>query len=323
MTESEPVRASQVRSSDPQYDYAALTPAVLAQLTREYGVDFATALWYDRVRNAEPHRAFIEAVEALDADAALPPASARVLVAPAAFWREYPQFGADGAAVLEVARGLGMRADRIDTPSTGSVSENARVIREALEREADGSVVLVSLSKGGADVRVALEQDPALARKVRAWINVCGIIYGSPLVDEMLDGAWWRRLAVRAFLARWRAGFGLIRELRHAPFPRAAAPAGVFVVNVVACPLSTHTAGAITKRHRQLAVLGPNDGSTLLTDAIVDGGVVYPVWGADHYFRTPDAPVLIRRILLHLGASGHLPVRSNVEPSPSLGERPG
>ncbi|HEY0016627.1 MAG TPA: hypothetical protein VGC13_09925 [Longimicrobium sp.] len=281
----------------------------MRNLTREYGVDFATALWYDRVRSAEPHRAFIEAVEALDADAALPPTSARLLLAPAAFWREYPQFGADGAAVLAVARDLGLDVEMIRTPSTGSVSENARVIREALEREADGSVVLASLSKGGADVRMALEQDPALARKVRAWINVCGIIHGSPLVDQMLDGAWWRRLAVRAFLARWRADFGLIRELRHAPSPRATAPAGVYVVNVVACPLSIHTAGAITKRHRQLAALGPNDGSTLLTDAIADGGVVYPVWGADHYFRTPDAPVLIRRILLHLGASGHLAPR--------------
>jgi hypothetical protein len=298
------------RGSYPEYDFAALTPAVFAALTREHGVDFATALWYDRVRRAEPHRAFIKAVEALDADAALPPTSARLLVAPAAFWREYPQFGADGAAVLAAARALGMNAEMIRTPSTGSVSENARVIRQALAKEADGSVVLASLSKGGADVRMALEQDPALARKVRAWINVCGIIHGSPLVDGMLDGAWWRRLALRAFLARWRADFGLLRELRHAPSPRAMAPAGVFVVNVVACPLSIHTAGAITKRHRQLARLGPNDGSTLLADAIVDGGVVYPVWGADHYFRTPDAPALIRRILLHLGATGHLPASS-------------
>lgn len=329
VTESEPWRAVlehlilQARASYTNYDYAALTPAVLAQLTRENGVDFATALWYDRVRSAEPHRAFIEAVEAIDADAALPPISARMLVAPAAFWREYPQFGADGAAVLAAARALGMDAEMIRTPSTGSVSENAYVIRDALEKEADGSVILASLSKGGADVRMALEQDPELTRKVRAWINVCGLVHGSPLVDDMLDGPWWRRLAVRAFLARWRAGFGLLRELRHAPFPRATAPAGVYVVNVVACPLSTHTAGAITKRHRQLAALGPNDGSTLLTDAIVDGGVIYPVWGADHYFRTPEAPQLIRRILPHLGASGHLPPRSNVESSPSTGESTG
>jgi hypothetical protein len=314
---------AEARASYPEYDYAALTPAVLAQLTREHGVDFATALWYDRVRRAEPHRAFIEEVDALDAEAALSTNSARLLVAPAAFWREYPQFGADGAAVLNVARELGMDAEMIRTPSTGSVSENACVIREALAKEEDGSVILASLSKGGADVRMALQQDPALARKVRAWINVCGILHGSPLVDDMLDGPWWRRLAVRAFLARWRADFGLIRELRHAPSPRAAAPGGVYVVNVVACPLSSHTAGAITRRHRKLAALGPNDGSTLLTDAIVDGGVIYPVWGADHYFRTPDAPELIRRILLHLGASGHLPPRSNVESSPSQDESTG
>jgi hypothetical protein len=313
----------QARSICGGFDYAALTPAVLTQLTREHGVDSMTAVWYDRVRHTEPHRAFIGAVEALDADAALPLTSARLLVVPAAFWREYPQFGADGAAVLAVARALGMDAEMIRTPSTGSVSENARVICEALEREADGSVVLASLSKGGADVRMALEQDPTLARKVRAWINVCGIVHGSPLVDQMLDGPWWRRLALRAFLARWRADFGLLRELRHAPSPRATAPAGVYVVNVVACPLSTHTAGAITRRHRQLGTIGPNDGSTLLTDAIVDGGVIYPVWGADHYFRTPEVPVLIRRILLHLGASGHLPARSNVESSPFLNESAG
>jgi hypothetical protein len=308
-------------------DYAALTPPVLASLTREHGVDAATALWYDRVRQAEPHRAFIDAVEAVDAGAALPATSARVLVAPAAFWREYPRFGADGAAVIAAARALGMDAEMIRTPSTGGVSENARVIREALAKEADGSVILASLSKGGADVRVALEQEPALARKVRAWINVCGLVHGTPLVDEALDGPWWRRLAIRAFLARWSADFRLIRELRHAPpaplSARATAPAGVFVVNVVACPLSIHTAGATTKRHRKLGARGPNDGSTLLTDAIVDGGVVYPVWGADHYFRTPEAPALIRRILLHLGASGHLPPRSNVESSHSPGERTG
>jgi hypothetical protein len=300
----------QARSAYPEHHYAALTPAVLATLTREHGVDFATALWYDRVRSAEPHRAFIEGVEAVDADAALAPTSTRLLVAPAAFWREYPQFGADGAAVLAVARALGMDAEMIPTRSTGSVSENARIIREALEKEADASVILASLSKGGADVRMALEQGGEARRKVAAWINVCGLVHGTPLIDDLFAGAWWRRLAMRAFLARWRAGFGLIRELRHAPgsplSARATAPEGVFVVNVVACPLSIHTAGAITRRHRQLAAWGPNDGSTLLTDAVVDGGVVYPVWGADHYFRTPDAPVLIRRILLHLGATGHL-----------------
>jgi hypothetical protein len=41
-----------------------------------------------------PQRAFVDGVEALNA-VTLPPTSARLLVAPAAFWREYPRFGAD------------------------------------------------------------------------------------------------------------------------------------------------------------------------------------------------------------------------------------
>ncbi len=286
-------------------------PPVLPRVSREHGVDFATALLYDRLRNAEPHRAFIEAVDAIDPAAPLPPTPARLLIAPAAFWREYPQLGADGAAVLALARALGISAERIPTHSTGGVTENARIIREALAKEADGSIILVSLSKGGADVRVALEEGGAPLRKVRAWINVCGLVHGTPLVDQFFSGPWWRRMMVRAFLARHRADFRLVRELGHAPgsplSARAVAPEGIHVINVIACPLSEHTSGALAKRHRQLSALGPNDGSTLLTDAIVNGGVIYPVWGADHYFRTPDAPNLIRRILLHLGTAGHLP----------------
>jgi hypothetical protein len=250
-------------------------------------------------------------VDSADLTTSLPQTSARLLIAPAAFWREYPQFGADGAAVLAVARALGISAGRITTRSTGSVTENARIIRDVLAKEEDGSVILVSLSKGGADVRVALDEGGAPLRKVRAWINVCGLVHGTPLVDQFFAGPWWRRMMVHAFLARHRAGFSLIRELGHAPgsplSARAVAPEGVHVINVIACPLSEHTSGALAKRHRQLAALGPNDGSTLLTDAIVDGGVTYPVWGADHYFRTPDAPILIRRILLHPGTAGHLP----------------
>lgn len=299
------------RDSYADCDYDALTPRKLADVTREHGVDFATALLYDRIRHAEPHRAFIEAVDAIDPAASLPPTSARLLIAPAAFWREYPQLGADGAAVLAVARELGISAERIPTRSTGGVTENARIIRDALAKEEDGSVILVSLSKGGADVRVALEEGGAPLRKVRAWINVCGLVHGTPLVDQFFAGPWWGRMMVRAFLARHRADFSLIRELGHAPgsplSARAVAPEGVHVVNVIASPLSEHTSGALAKRHRQLSALGPNDGSTLLTDAIVDDGVIYPVWGADHYFRTPDAPMLIRRILLHQGTAGHLP----------------
>jgi hypothetical protein len=274
---------------------------------REHGVDAATRLFYDDVRGTEPHRSFIAAVDATDPAAPLPPTRARLLVAPAAFHREYPRLGADGAVVRAEARALGIPTALIPTRSTGGVRENARIVRDALAAEEDGSVVLVSLSKGGTEVRRALEEGGAPVRKVRVWVNVCGLVRGTPLVDRVLAGPWWRRVPVRAFLARHRADMGMLRGLEHGPGGHAAAPPGVFVVNVVACPLSGHTAGALARRHRLLGALGPNDGSTLLRDAVVEGGVIYPVWGADHYFRTPGAPALIRRILLHLGARGHLP----------------
>ena len=39
---------------------------------------------------------------------------------------------------------------------------------------------------------------------------------------------------------------------------------------------------------------------TLVTDAIVPGGHVYPVWGADHFLRVPEASALLYRLFLWL-----------------------
>jgi hypothetical protein len=53
--------------------------------------------------------------------------------------------------------------------------------------------------------------------------------------------------------------------------------------------------------HRRIAPLGPNDGTVLLTDILRWPGEVYPVWGADHYFRPEGtARALLRAVLLHL-----------------------
>jgi hypothetical protein len=57
--------------------------------------------------------------------------------------------------------------------------------------------------------------------------------------------------------------------------------------------------------------LGPNDGLTLLRDAILEPGTIYPVWGADHYFRLPAIATLLRRLVGHLCSHGFL----NASPS--------
>ena len=295
----------------PSLGFHDLSTATLARVTRERGVDFATALLYDRLRRSTEHGRFIAQLEALEPNLdALPRLEGAVLVAPAAFYQELPEFGGDGQLIRDIAAEFGLRAALLSVPSTGSVSENAAAIRRALAAEQDGAVAIISLSKGGADVRLALEAGGPAIRKVRVWLQLGGLVRGSPVANQLLGGAWWRRALLSGVRAATGASDGLVRELATGPGSLlgrpAAAPTGVLVINVVGFPLSCHLSGSVRRRHRQLARLGPNDGSTLLREAMLEPGLVYPVWGAEHYFRVPRVSHLLYALFLYLARTGHL-----------------
>ena len=289
----------------PGLTYAGLSPERLVRITAERGVDVATAVLYDRLRRSPEHGPFIARVEALSPQPqALPRLRGSVLVAPAAFFQEFPGSGGDGLLVRDVAGAFGLRTDVLPVSSTGTVTQNAALIREALASEPDGSVLLVSLSKGGADVRLALEGAPALAAKLRAWISICGLLRGSPVANELLGQPLWRRLATRLSLAALGGGYGALAELRYGPGTLLGrpfrVPPALPAISVVGFPLSSHLSPTVRQRHQRLAALGPNDGSTPLLDAILPGSLVYPVWSADHYFRVPQGARLLYQLFAYL-----------------------
>ena len=299
----------------PKVGYDSLSATFLAKIAQERGVDFATALFYNRIRNSNEHGPFINEIDSLiPIPTKLPQFSGRVLIVPAAFYREYPKYGGDGRLIREVAAGFGLEARLLSLPSTGTVTENAALIRQALAAEPDKSVILVSLSKGGADVRIALEAGGLPLRKVQVWLQICGLIRGSPLIDQLLNGRWWQRVLLSGYLTYMGANIRLAKELTHQSGSLLAnpafAPPEVLVINVLGFPLTFHLVRNVRRRHQKLAPFGPNDGSTLLRDAIVEAGLTYPVWGADHYFQVPEASQLLHKLFLYLGRSGVL-VSSN------------
>lgn len=294
----------------PRLTYDDCTRDILADVARRHGVDAATLAFYDCIRSAPRNHAL---VAALDARTDLPgPSAARaraqVLIAPALFYRERPDIGGDGAVVQAAARAAGFCVRLLPVASGGTASVNAATIRDLLPAYCDRPTVLVSLSKGTADVRLAFERMPSLPRNLAAWVNVSGLAHGTPAIDR-LTSRWWSRLAIRALLARHRAPFELTREFAtgggSALNVPARAPHGLLTVNLIACPLSRHFTTRFGRiRHRQMAHLGPNDGLTLLRDAIVEPGLVYPVLGADHYFRSAEVPRVIVRLLAFLESQG-------------------
>jgi hypothetical protein len=244
---------------------------------------------YENVRS--PLAAAIEAappIERLDAT---------VVIVPGAFYRTHRHTGADGRVIRAEAERLGAQTDIIPLPNLGSIKHNARQICDWLSQRDDERIILVSLSKGSADVRAALAEPAAFARVV-AWVNVSGALDGSPLVDWLFAGtlrSYWTRTLL------WIRGHDIeaIRELGHRP-ARFRLPPHIQAVHVAGFPEREHLTTVTARRwHKRIAHLGPNDGcGLLLADTLHWPGIVYPVWGADHYLC--ERRDLIRQIFSYL-----------------------
>ncbi|EDY20941.1 hypothetical protein CfE428DRAFT_1234 [Chthoniobacter flavus Ellin428] len=267
-------------------DLASLSAPRLADLAHREGLDFATAVLYDRVQRVPANAAFWQAAQQ-------PPAELNadlIGIVPGAFHRQHRNTGADGARVLAIARKLGCEAAVIPTPSFGKIDETAEVILRWLAAQRGRKIALVSLSKGGAEVKRALASAaaPAAFADVSAWVSLSGLVQGTPLI------AWLRRQPLRWWGVRlqlWWYGCATraLEDLRHGPgtvldtWP--ALPEHLTAVHVLGFPCARHLFHPWAHRgYSRLAALGPNDGGgILLADCARLPGIVCPLWGLDHY----------------------------------------
>lgn len=267
----------------------ALTPEVLRELTAREGCDFATALLHRRIVESERHGPFLRALG--EPCETAPASGVRVAIVPGAFYRENPRTGADGRVALEVAEQLGLPVEIVPVSSTGALAENADVIREWLLAQRGGPLILVSVSKGGSDLKTALARPDAgrVFERVIGWVNLCGILDGTPMADWLLSASLLARANRFVYRIRGRS-LDFLTDLRRQPgcaldFPLTL-PSHLRAVHVVGFPLRRHLQNGLVRRcHARLAAFGPNDGSMLLADAPGWPGQLCPVWGADHYLR--------------------------------------
>jgi len=273
--------------------HVELTQSQLAQIAAEKGLNFATALLYQRLRASRRHGPFIERIEALMNRPRNEAERMEVLVAvaPGAFYREMPGSGADGRLLRRRVAAYGCRTAVIPTNGVGTAQENGRIIRDWVREHSGEKILLASLSKGGGDVKAALAlPDAAEAfRPVVGWLNLSGITQGSPLINALRKSRW-ASLFYKTLCWWKKIDFAMTRQLEWGPgtaldFPLVLPPQ-VRLINVVGFPLERHMTSRILLRWRaRIADKGPNDGLILLADACALPGLIYPVWGADHNLR--------------------------------------
>jgi hypothetical protein len=267
--------------------------AQLRELAARDGIDAATTVLYRSVLESPIHGPFVRRIEeisrrtrpaAWDLDADL-------VIVPGGFYRENPSSGADGRLVREEAAKLGCPTDLIPLESTGTLRQNAAIILDWLRARGERPVILASLSKGGADVKVALAQPGAAAafRNVVGWVNLCGIMDGTPM-SAWLHSQSALAVLVRAYYRVCRLSLEFMDDLRYGPGSpldfQLPLPAHIHMISVVGFPLREHLTNFIARRcHQVMTPLGPNDCGLVLADFCAQPGLIYPIWGADHYLR--------------------------------------
>jgi hypothetical protein len=284
-----------------------LNEEALRDLAVRQGLDFATAVLFDRICRAPEHGPFIERLGSLPAS--VPAVKGResltVAIVPGAFYRTRPQTGADGSFILDHLARFGFQAERIPLHSFGSLRANATLIGDWLRQRPARRVILVSLSKGGAETKIALGQPDAgqTFRSVAAWINLSGLLQGTPLAGLLLARAW-RVLLVRLLFRLRGYDFTALGQLERKSGSlldaRLSFPDHLRVIHIVGFPLRAHLSCNLAARnYRLLAALGPNDGGgILLGDLCRFKGLIYPLWGADHFLRpAADLRSLVCRLL--------------------------
>lgn len=210
--------------------------------------------------------------------------------------------GADLVRPLRIAKDLSLDSVFVAIHPHGGVKENARVISQKIQSLAISgkSILLVGPSSAGPAIHWSLAQLPAdTQKKVKAWVNLAGILQGTPLVDYYQK---WPRSWLLSFAVWWENWekekvLSLSMERSRRRFETLNLPQDLLVVNYIGLSLSGDITALAAERYAMLRSEGPNDGFTLLPDSIAPKSRTIVALRSDHFFNE-DPEIALKTIAL-------------------------
>lgn len=198
--------------------------------------------------------------------------------------------GADFAKPRELATEFGFENDLVALPPTGSVEQSAAVLAAEIARHSlsGKKMILAGASSAGPVIHLALGEllDKKEVDSVKAWLNLGGILQGSPLIDylEERPQRWLFDLIV--WFNGWdkEAILSMSASRSRKRFERLQIDPDILVINYLGIPLSGQLSQYSRDKYPLLRSEGPNDGLTLLTDAIAPDSLTIVALGSDHFF---------------------------------------
>lgn len=269
----------------------------LKEITQTFSVDFATLFLADRLwakeENRELRETFNRFLEKKIAALYCPPSHSSsyiVLFVPGWDYAEHGHLtGADLVEPIKMVTDLGIENHLIAISPHGSVEENAKYItKELLKYSKTGkSIIITGPSSAGAAIHLSLGEqlDKDQLRFVKAWVNLGGLLKGTYIIEYLYE--WPRNWLLQGYM--WMRGWDDKELLSMAVgpsrkrFERLSVPKDIFIINYLGFPLSGQLSLYSRDKYPLLAPEGPNDGLTLLADAIAPNSLTIVALGWDHF----------------------------------------
>lgn len=214
---------------------------------------------------------------------------------PGWLYQSNPATGSDFAEQRRLLTAIGLETQLVATKENGSIEGNAHIIADRLRSVGQdvGPTVIISASKAGPEVAHAIGHllSAEESTVVKAWINVGGLLKGSPLADWGTD--WPNHLIVSLYFAfkdldirESLPSMTTARSLRR--WRKERIPGHIKLVNFVAVPLSGQVTPMARFGYARTSKAGPSDGLTTIIDELAHGGATVLEVGLDHYFKDPE-----------------------------------
>jgi len=198
--------------------------------------------------------------------------------------------GSDLALPRKVITDLGIQNTLIQTPSNGSVEQSAKVLSKAILEQStiNKKIIVVGASAAGPAIHLTLGESLShhQSKSVVAWINLGGILKGSPLVDYFQRWPQKALLNVVLWHKDWNNNdiLSMSTEASIKRFNRLQLKPDMLVINYLALSLSGNLSHLSKYKYPYIMPEGPNDGLTLLTDVIAPNSSTLIAVNSDHYF---------------------------------------
>lgn len=214
-----------------------------------------------------------------------------IVFVPGWFYKSQPENGADFAKPRQVLGEAGVRTVLLEIEENGTVERNGGIIAEQLDRlsRKEQNIIVVSASKGGPEVALALSELQNRSHRVKAWVNIGGVLRGSALADKALT--WPTCWFVKLFVIGGDSFDGIesMATLRSAErADRTTLPSDILVMNYVGIPLSGQVSDRARLGYSLLRADGPNDGLTRIVDEIPAASITVAELGLGHFFSDPE-----------------------------------